>query len=784
MWTANGRLPSTGSSRNLPCAPLFPSSSLTLSPSPHDRVTYVINLVVANSLLTLEIEDSDSNERWTGEFTSQYIEEITLKAGNFKKFSTFVKMVCSGFGKENESVFMDILTAGDLELLKARKAGKAPNSQSAVSSGGGGKRYVILTYSGEFDRVHYPLPLSFEAAPNPESLQRCVARLRRRLTEGFEQQGGLDEANSGAGAEKDLRQIIANLRQENTQLRHRLRQVESRSRGASAGGSAAQGSAAQAGVISEITGQNAKLKRQVEALRKELSDATALHERQRLESLKELNKWKLRVGAAARDRLEFYSREAGKSPSPAPTGRDGGSAGGGGGGEEALRRRVMSLEQQLRAVRRPSPSGPGSAPASANRDRPWNDRPYIPPVGTAARNRSATPPPLPLAHGPRSSAGSGAGSTAASWSPSALARRPPVARGSPAVPPRGPRRPTPVSARSSSAPSSASGAGAGRPRSASPSLSAGQHRISSSVGGRFDPTLYQQQRAERLASRDGSRPFSAGGRRRQQQDDSPASSSAARRYRSSRESGYSSADSASNSRRSASAPGSVGSKAATSKSPKAGRRRKGKAAGRGQQPPSDSEDDGAAAAPRPKRTSAGTAAGAGARRGIAERSLIDSPLSDAPKHQPASAPASAVPKPFPTGVAGAGDAPRPSSTNNAPHSPARPSSSSSGVRPPPSPSSLAKARPAPASTARTSGGKDGAALSSSQSSLRSSFSVSPRSSLDKALASSASGRGSPLRASASASASAGKGERGKGDEEISEIDRRIQALQSYLDNAR
>jgi hypothetical protein len=52
------------------------------------------------------------------------------------------------------------------------------------------------------------------------------------------------------------------------------------------------------------------------------------------------------------------------------------------------------------------------------------------------------------------------------------------------------------------------------------------------------------------------------------------------------------------------------------------------------------------------------------------------------------------------------------------------------------------------------------------------------------LASSASGRGSPLRASASASASAGKGERGKGDEEISEIDRRIQALQSYLDNAR
>jgi hypothetical protein len=47
----------------------------------------------------------------------------------------------------------------------------------------------------------------------------------------------------GAGAEKDLRQIIANLRQENTQLRHRLRQVESRSKGAAGGGLAAQGRA-------------------------------------------------------------------------------------------------------------------------------------------------------------------------------------------------------------------------------------------------------------------------------------------------------------------------------------------------------------------------------------------------------------------------------------------------------------------------------------------------------------------------------------------------------------
>ena len=56
---------------------------------------YVVNLVVKEALVSLEIEDSMSNERWSGDFTSQYVEEITLKAGNFKMFSVFVKMLIS-----------------------------------------------------------------------------------------------------------------------------------------------------------------------------------------------------------------------------------------------------------------------------------------------------------------------------------------------------------------------------------------------------------------------------------------------------------------------------------------------------------------------------------------------------------------------------------------------------------------------------------------------------------------------------------------------------------------
>lgn len=116
------------------------------------------------------------------------IEEITHKAGNFKKFGVFTTMLCSAFSKDNESVFVDVLTFSDLEMLKARKmGGKASTVNSSFSSNTSGKqlnkRYAILTYSGEFDRVHYPLPLAFEEVPNVAALKRAIARLRKALKE-------------------------------------------------------------------------------------------------------------------------------------------------------------------------------------------------------------------------------------------------------------------------------------------------------------------------------------------------------------------------------------------------------------------------------------------------------------------------------------------------------------------------------------------------------------------------------------------------------------------------
>ena len=43
--------------------------------------------------LIIDVEEKFSGDLWRGEFTAKYVEDITNKAGSFKKFSIFVKML-------------------------------------------------------------------------------------------------------------------------------------------------------------------------------------------------------------------------------------------------------------------------------------------------------------------------------------------------------------------------------------------------------------------------------------------------------------------------------------------------------------------------------------------------------------------------------------------------------------------------------------------------------------------------------------------------------------------
>lgn len=177
-------------------------------------------------MLVVEIEDKDSFDKWRGEFAAKCkqqraalrcssnqcvlhavsahlarpfpdcsvvapadVEDITSKTGSFKKFAVFVRMLQSAVLQQSDSVYVDLLTYQDLELLKSKKAAAAgaagassaapPARQLPASN----KRYLIMTYASEFDRVHYPLPLLHEGQPDPQRLKAVVHQLRQQLEE-------------------------------------------------------------------------------------------------------------------------------------------------------------------------------------------------------------------------------------------------------------------------------------------------------------------------------------------------------------------------------------------------------------------------------------------------------------------------------------------------------------------------------------------------------------------------------------------------------------------------
>lgn len=117
------------------------------------------------------------------------IEDLTYKAGNVKKMGAFAKMLALAFSKNNDKVHVEVLTFTDIALKKAQKMGASVPTSASMESGQNStrfqKRYVIMTYRGEFDSkdVHYPLPLDFEDKPNFPALKRVIGRLRKQVAE-------------------------------------------------------------------------------------------------------------------------------------------------------------------------------------------------------------------------------------------------------------------------------------------------------------------------------------------------------------------------------------------------------------------------------------------------------------------------------------------------------------------------------------------------------------------------------------------------------------------------
>lgn len=132
--------------------------------------------------LTVEVEDRLTADQWRATFDSTYIEDLTHKTGNYKQFNVFTSMLESAITQSSNTVSLDLLTYSDLELLRQKKSGASevkssiPGARSSASLTS--KRYLIVTYAVEFDRIHYPLPLPYVGKPDPRALQETVRQLR------------------------------------------------------------------------------------------------------------------------------------------------------------------------------------------------------------------------------------------------------------------------------------------------------------------------------------------------------------------------------------------------------------------------------------------------------------------------------------------------------------------------------------------------------------------------------------------------------------------------------
>ncbi|KAM4642449.1 centrosomal protein CCDC61 [Discoglossus pictus] len=146
-------------------------------------IEHVLRVRDAGDRLEVEVEDAVTTDQWRGEFDAEFIEDLTHKTGNFKQYSIFCNMLHSALTQSSESVTLDLLTYADLELLRHRKAGGTsrqppPPRSSALNT----KRYLILIYSVEFDRIHYPLPLPYVGKPDPVYLRQVIRGLKEEVT--------------------------------------------------------------------------------------------------------------------------------------------------------------------------------------------------------------------------------------------------------------------------------------------------------------------------------------------------------------------------------------------------------------------------------------------------------------------------------------------------------------------------------------------------------------------------------------------------------------------------
>ena len=106
---------------------------------------------------------------------------MTHKTGNFKRFSVFASMLRTVLTQPTDALSLDLMSYSDLEQLRHSRAGTVRSRATSGSSSRNTKRYLILSYTAAFDKIHYPLPLCQQAMLDPLQLKDALRRARAEL---------------------------------------------------------------------------------------------------------------------------------------------------------------------------------------------------------------------------------------------------------------------------------------------------------------------------------------------------------------------------------------------------------------------------------------------------------------------------------------------------------------------------------------------------------------------------------------------------------------------------
>ena len=108
------------------------------------------------------------------------VDDITSKAGSARRFPVFLKMLVAALRQQSDTASVDLLGPADLEALRSKRGAAPGQSQARLPQN---KCYLILSCTGEFEKVHYPLPLTLCEEEEPARLRATIRRLRTQLAE-------------------------------------------------------------------------------------------------------------------------------------------------------------------------------------------------------------------------------------------------------------------------------------------------------------------------------------------------------------------------------------------------------------------------------------------------------------------------------------------------------------------------------------------------------------------------------------------------------------------------